>query len=570
MALVSVVPFAPDGAPLAPTPPERPVASGTVPAEIATAVVQPTVTTPTPGSVPTAPPATPTPNPTAATLDHATPTAVASPPGVTPPANATPVSTETPQSTPAASPTATPIPTNTIVAVTSEQQPTQTPGNPPVKSTLAGLWHKPLIDDVFMGRIAESGAGWVRTFVTWEEIEPTETTPPSYNWAASDTAIRLLRERGVTPLVNLVDPPVWAAYPTCGPFKSTAMQNRWLQFVRAAVERYKQAPYNVRHWVLYNEPDFRIQDPSAKFGGGWGGGCWGSHPTEYGAMLRATYPVIKAADPAAVVVLGPLASDGCEPSFNCGFLREVLDPTKGNAAGSFDVAAFNYFPFYRRNWEQYGTSLIGKAEGFRQIMKEYGQTKPVLVAETGIVLDGSDKTTNDQTNYVAQSLTLALADNGRSDGNGIQSLIWFTLRDSTDPNDRWGLLTTDGALKPAFGVYQAWVKELAGARFARNESEATYGSSPARQCDSGSFFCDALQKYVFTVGDQEKWVLWIDGGPQRQGERYGTTATRTIEAPADRLLAVRDRNGNTVSFSTNGGRAMLPVSDSPIYVTFRR
>ncbi|MCS6801352.1 MAG: hypothetical protein RMM58_02665 [Chloroflexota bacterium] len=444
------------------------------------------------------------------------------------------------------------------------------PGPPTQKSLIAGLWHKPLVNDLFMTRIGESGAGWVRTFLTWEEIEPVQTSPPTYNWASADQAIRLLREQGVNPLVNIVDPPTWAAFPTCGPFRTAAMQNRWLQFVRAAVERYKQPPYNVRYWVLYNEPDFRIQNPNDKFGGGWGGGCWGNHAAEYGALLRATYPVIKAADPQAIVVMGPLAADGCEPSFNCAFLREVLDPAKGNAAGSFDMVSFNYFPFYRRNWEQFGTSLLGKAEGFRRTMAEFGTVKPIIVAETGIVLDGTPATEQAQANYVAQALTLALADNGRGDGNGVQIAVWFTLRDSDDPNDRWGLLTPRGEIKPSFRVFQTWVKELAGARLLRNESEPTYGNSPARRCDTGPFFCDALQKYVFAVGDEEKWVLWIDSGPQRHGDRYRTDATRTVELPADRLVVVRDMMGGLLPVTRRGATAILTVTESPVYVTLRR
>ncbi|MCC6315948.1 MAG: hypothetical protein IT337_18265, partial [Thermomicrobiales bacterium] len=92
-----------------------------------------------------------------------------------------------PSVTPAASPTAGQTATPTAAPALLGPLPS---GPPSQRSTIAGLWHKPLTNDLFMGRIAESGAGWVRTFVTWEEIEPTETTPPSYNWAASDTAIR--------------------------------------------------------------------------------------------------------------------------------------------------------------------------------------------------------------------------------------------------------------------------------------------------------------------------------------------------------------------------------------------
>lgn len=432
------------------------------------------------------------------------------------------------------------------------------------------MWHKPIEDDVFLGRIAESGAGWVRLFLTWEVVEPVETTPPTYDWASSDRAIRLLRERGIQPLVNIVDPPTWAAFPTCGPFRTEATRDRWLAFVRAAVERYSQPPYAVRYWMLYNEPDFRMNDPNDKFGGGWGGGCWGNHPADYGAMLRATYPVIKAADPAAIVVLGPLAADGCEPSFNCGFLRELLDPSKGNAGKSFDVAAFNYFPFYRRNWEQFGTSLLGKAEGIRRTLAEFGVAKPVLVAETGIVLDGTELAATAQANYVAQALTLANVDAGRPDGLGTQAVIWFTLRDSDDPNDRWGLVDPLGNPKEPFRVFQTWVKEMTGLRFVRNESEPTYGPSPARLCDIGPYRCDALQKYVFAAGEVEKWVVWVDAGPQRQADRYSTSATRLLEAPAARLTAVRDRLGANLRYEIEAGVARIVVGESPVYLTLRR
>ncbi|MFN8533796.1 MAG: hypothetical protein U0556_09635, partial [Dehalococcoidia bacterium] len=75
-----------------------------------------------------------------------------------------------PSSTPIASPTAGVTATPTTAPTLLGPLPA---GPPSQRSAIAGLWHKPLVDDVFMGRIAESGAGWVRTFVTWEEIEPT-------------------------------------------------------------------------------------------------------------------------------------------------------------------------------------------------------------------------------------------------------------------------------------------------------------------------------------------------------------------------------------------------------------
>lgn len=444
-------------------------------------------------------------------------------------------------------------------------------GAPAAKSDLAAIWHKPMKDDVFMNLLGNSGAGWARTFLEWEFIEPAMTTPPTFNWGPYDAGLKLLVDRGVQPYLNLVDAPDWAAFPTCGPTKNDQMAQRWLMFVRAAVERYSKAPYNVKYWVLYNEPDFRMKDPTARLGGGWGGGCWGNNAKEFGQMLRATYPVIKSADPGATVVMGPLASDGCG-DFNCDFLKQVMDPAIGNAADSFDMASFNYFSYYRRNWEQYGTSILGKAEGLRRVMASIGKVKPLIVAETGMWIEGSSgKNAVDQEIYIGQVMTQALVDRGRAGANGIQIATWFNLRDSDDPEDRWGLATTGGKAKSSYTAFQTWVKEMAGARYVRNESESTYGQSPARQCDSGPYFCDALQKYIFAApSGEEKWVLWIDPGPTKRGEVTRTNATRVVELPADRIVAVRDRLGNPVTYKTEGNRATLTLTESPIYATLRR
>ncbi|MCS7001380.1 MAG: hypothetical protein NZ518_00885 [Dehalococcoidia bacterium] len=543
---------------------------------------------PTPGAAQAAaPPATPTPSAPVQAVSN--PVTGAPPQPTLRPAQPTPLTaTPAPAATATPQPTASPpppVPTQPIPPSVLNPAPSgpgviQTAGQPwpstppSVRSSIVGYWHKPIANDVFLQRMAEGGGLWVRSFLKWEVVEPVRTDPPTYNWAWYDAELNLLRARGLQPMINIVDPPTWAAFPTCGPFRDADAQARFARFAAAAVQRYSQAPFNAAIFILYNEPDFRISNPNDKNGGGWGGGCWGNDPIAYANMLRVVYPAMKQANPAVQVSVGALAADGCDPDFNCNFLRDVMDPARGNAANLFDLVAFNYFSFYRRNWEANGFSLLGKAEGLRQITRQFGVNRPLIVAETGMNVEGeSGKTAEDGAIYVPQALTMALRDNARPDG--VQIVTWFTLRDSDDPNDRWGLVTPQGAPKASFPAFQTWVREMANARFLRDESQPTFQRADppppgARRCNPGDpFICDALIRFVFSVPEGERHVLWIDHGAMRGGQFTKTLATRVVELPADRILAIRDRNGQLVQYRVDGSRAFVTVSESAIYVTLR-
>ncbi|MCL6646982.1 MAG: hypothetical protein K6U89_01435 [Chloroflexi bacterium] len=445
--------------------------------------------------------------------------------------------------------------------------------DPAPQSALAALWQKGFDGrSVAAARAQASGAGRVRTFIEWRGVEPVQTDPPSYDWSLYDAELAAIRQRGLEPMVNLTDAPDWAAFPNCGPFRDANGLARWVEFVKAAVGRYSAPPYSARYFLLTNEPDFRMKDPFDRNGGGWGGGCWGNNPVAFGEMLRATYSAVKPLYPNVFLVMGPLAADGSSSDFNLNFFQEVVSPLLGNAANAFDLAAFNYFIFYRQNWEQYGPSVVGKAERFRQILAGLGTRKPILVAETGVV-DGTD---DHQANLVPQVYTQALADAGRATGDGIHVLVWFTLKDYVGSSgvERWGLLDLNDAPKPAYFAYRQWVNELAGATLKANQSEPTYGTTPplgARKCNptaSGSTaFCDTLQQYLFrTPSSTDKLVVWVDPGAKGGSLYYTTPATRLLQLPASDVLAVRDRAGQPKSFPVVGGQLQVLVTESPLYL----
>src|SRR5262249_10874633 len=116
-----------------------------------------------------------------------------------------------------------------------------------------GIWYGPagtITDDARLQCSAESGATWVRVFLGWDRVE---TTQGVYDFSGPDKEFRLLATRGVRPVINIVGAPAFAADPACGPFKPGGLA-LFTKFVSEAVKRYSVAPYNVKRWILYNEP----------------------------------------------------------------------------------------------------------------------------------------------------------------------------------------------------------------------------------------------------------------------------------------------------------------------------
>jgi hypothetical protein len=142
--------------------------------------------------------------------------------------------------------------------------------------------------------LQDSGADWTRLYVSWAQIEPNQPLPgqePVYNWDWYDGRIRRIVELGVKPFLTVGVAPEWAAETPCSPFYP-GREVDFARFLSDLVNRYKEPPYNVRHWELINEPD-GIADDSWLYG--WG--CWGYDGDAYATMLSSAYHAIKVADP---------------------------------------------------------------------------------------------------------------------------------------------------------------------------------------------------------------------------------------------------------------------------------
>jgi hypothetical protein len=407
----------------------------------------------------------------------------------------------------------------------------------------------------FYCELVDSGATWVRNEIAWESVEPQDLSPAVYNWTTTDQAMETARRGGFNLIVTINRNPVWAATYLQGPIDKVPL-TRFSSFVGALVERYDgdgidDAPGSpkVEHWEFYNEPDAGSLRNDNR---------WGDFGKEYAQMLAAVYPVVKAANPDAKVLLGGIAYDWFEEQ-DGPFVREFLDDVLKNGGGQYiDIMNFHQYPPFAANWgAPNGPGLVEKADAIRAKLAEYGLEKPLVVSESGMHSNNastSPMTPEFQARYVTMLFSQVLAAD-------VDTLVWFMLYDPGETYPfRNGLVTYGTASgqrperKPAFVAYQTAVTLLAGATFERALTAAETGSA------------DLIAYKNVDQNGQVLYVVWL--GPITR------TDTAPLSVPGS-LATVLDIYGaaRTVADADDGqvdGKIALAIGAQPVYVRIQQ
>jgi hypothetical protein len=383
-------------------------------------------------------------------------------------------------------------------------------------------------------RAVESRVSWIRVPLYWDSIEPVNTTPANYNWAALDASLQNGRNAGMHIILTLSNNPAWAAARYNGPVTNTADLQ---QFIGAAVARYPDVTY----WEIYNEPDDPIR--------------FGADTTVYANMLQALYPVIKAANSNAQVVFGGLALDFFPEdggNFNKTFLQQVLAACSGPC---FDLANFHYYPVFRKRWEPYGRDIIGKANYVRQVLAQYNYVRPVINTETGWpeVLGGAEI----MARWVPKTFV-------RTQAAGLPFAIWYSLVDADASNP--GLLDSTMTPRPAYYAFSAMTAILAPARYVR--------AIPSSE--TGSTFIEGYQFIEpSTVSGKRLDVYWYDCTSMVVYQIAPTDCSNTapLKIPASRIARIDKSGASTIVNDADDGKSdglvTLTVSSSPIYIDYQ-
>jgi Bacterial Ig domain len=355
-----------------------------------------------------------------------------------------------------------------------------------------------------------TGAREVRMFLLWRDLEPDAKgrMAPHLVTAYTDIVARL-SAAGVRPNFVFTGSPQWAsgsANPNVPP--------RDVGDYADALARFAALPGIAGHSIAYELWNEEDSDE-------W----WApkADPAGYAALVKAAAPALRAADPSAQVVLGPLTGSDFP------WLEQLY---ANGIQGSFDAAAVHLdtaclvtgpATFFRDENKRISQYVFLGVREVLATMRAHGDDKPLRVTEFGWTstqaaggggpscergsstgLKPSGVTPADQATFLAQGYHCLAQE------PGIQTATWFTLDDAptaSSPLDElrhYGLLTAGGGHKPAWDAFR---------------TIATAGDALSGQC--GDFDGPAITVVTPKVGQSYAGALRISasatdaGGPKR-------------------------------------------------------
>ncbi len=298
-----------------------------------------------------------------------------------------------------------------------------------------------------LGRLAQTGAHWVRIDLDWELVQPNGAG--DWNWDAFDTLARMAERQGLEVLAVPIWTPRWA---NGGRDRNAPPTDpaTYAQLVREAVARYRAggtAGTKVHAWEIWNEPN----NPP----------FWSTAPDAAGyvTLLRHAFFAAKSVDPDSIIITGGLAPNGDlnqdprNPRHPVNYLKAMYFAGAHDlfdAVGHHPYAPVPYSPLIDTpgsiGWNSFAYTetmhdiMTVNGDGWRQIWGT--ETGPPTGFCAGCVTEQT------QVQWLEQEWV-------RWQGWGWAGpLFWHAGRDgatgSGDPEENFGLLRSDFSPKPAF------------------------------------------------------------------------------------------------------------------------
>lgn len=379
--------------------------------------------------------------------------------------------------------------------------------------TVFGMQMRFVTEEEGLTQALGAGVTWVRAYpFAWDQIEPVRTTPPTYDWrVVNETSLANAGANGFEYIGSVHYAPEWAQqFPgvACGPIRQDALAG-FAEYLQALVRRYSQAPYFVRYWELWNEPDVdhSLVNPHSVYG------CWGDQSDEYygggyfAEMLKVAYPAIKAADPHAEVLVGGLLLD-CDPrnpppGNDCASSKFLEGILRNGGGPYFDLVAFHAYSYGAAdtpgamgnpNWPGSVTAIPEKVSFLQEVLQQYGfGNKRLMNTEAALLcIERTDACLETQAMHIPRAYAEALA-------LGLKAEVYYELAEGGWKNT--GLLLRDLTPKPPAYPYRAY-----------QTAAAFLGS--VRHIGPASGYPEGIEGYAFARVDSSGSVdlIWSADG----------------------------------------------------------
>lgn len=297
-------------------------------------------------------------------------------------------------------------------------------------------------------------------------VHPADPADPAYDWSIYDQLVRRVSAAGMQVVFTIVGTPAWA---NGGRATNVAPTNgRDLEeFAYAAARRYGGSFVTggvrlpaVRRWIAWNEPNNPVflTPQYRRAGGHW----VVASAQSYARICNAVYTGVHSAGAKGeLVACGSTAPRGNNdpasgrPSVSpLAFLRAV----KRYGLKTFDAWAHHPYPDIPseppQRYDGSGESVeLGNIDTLIGLVTRLYGRKPIWITEYGYQTNPPEQFFGIpwklQASYLSEAFAIARA-NPR-----IGMMLWFMLKDDTDPNG-WqsGLISASGVRKPSFAAFQ--------------------------------------------------------------------------------------------------------------------
>jgi hypothetical protein len=291
------------------------------------------------------------------------------------------------------------------------------------------------------------GTHWVRMFVSWRAMQPAPgAIAPSAFGSYEQTFAQL--PPGSKVILDVMGSPEWETG-SADEYAPPKNPDDYAAFVGALAQHFGT---KVSAYEIWNEEDAPI----------WWTGA--PDPAAYAQLLQATYPVVKAADPSATVVLGGLTGNDYE------FLEDLY---KDGAKGSFDVVAVHTdtacnklspYEFLRGPENRLIPDSFLAYREVHDVMLANGDDKPIWMTELSWRTTSEECDEGAWAGQTAEGVTeeqqatyLRQAYHCMAEDPYVQVALWFGLQDEGVVTS--GLLRADGSRKPSFAAMRSYVHE---------------------------------------------------------------------------------------------------------------
>ena len=313
------------------------------------------------------------------------------------------------------------------------------------------------------------GVHVTRSWMFWDQIgagcggtnPATLANPdsPCYSWATIDDIVARAAAHHVSLMVSVVGVPRWSNdHPNqfnlgASSAKFNQVSADYARFVTAAATRYngRNGHGFIPFWTIWNEPNSRtfFAPYSA------------DSPRRYAQLYAASAKALKKANPKALVAPGPTGpnSTGAKPIT---YLQQLQPWLAKYGAGPY-INAWAHNPYPAKGRSPHAIAYKSPSVGignFGDLLRQLDANKvtrhkPVWATEFSYETRPADRhgvSLGDQATFLAQCFDILWS------SHRVSIALWYVMKDPVgEPDWQSGLVSSKGAAKPAFAMYQRMV-----------------------------------------------------------------------------------------------------------------